>query len=79
MCFMNMGVWPVYMSVHTWTEKGVGNRRTGVQDCCELPCGYWELYSDPLKEWPVLLSTKPSLQYASLIYYLKINSHSTAC
>lgn len=74
-----MGVLFAFMSVHTWPEQGVGNQRTGVQDRVQPPSGCWELYSGPLKERPVLLSTKPPLQPASLIHYLKMNSHSTAC
>jgi hypothetical protein len=35
---------------------------TGVTDSCELPCGCWEWNLAPLKEWPMLLTTEPSLQ-----------------
>ena len=35
---------------------------TGVTDGCELPCGSWELNQGPLKEQPVLLTTKAYLQ-----------------
>ena len=33
-----------------------------ITDGCELPCGCWELDSEPLEEQPVLLTTEPSLQ-----------------
>jgi hypothetical protein len=34
---------------------------TGVADSFELPWGSWELSPGPLEEWPVLLTTEPSL------------------
>jgi hypothetical protein len=34
-----------------------------VTDSFELPCGYWELNLGPLKEQPVLLTTKPSPRF----------------
>jgi hypothetical protein len=33
-----------------------------IMDCCEPPCGCWDLNSGPLEEQSVLLTTKPSLQ-----------------
>jgi hypothetical protein len=35
---------------------------TGVADCCELPCGCWDLNPGLLGEQPVLVTTEPSLQ-----------------
>ena len=33
-----------------------------ITDGCELPCGYWELNSEPLGEQSVLLTAEPSLR-----------------
>jgi hypothetical protein len=41
--------------------KGSRSSGTGVTDCCELPCGCWELNLDPLEEQPLPLTTEPSL------------------
>ena len=41
-----------------------------ITDGCDLPCGCWELDSEPLEEQPVLLTSEPSLQPQD-IYYLK--------
>ena len=35
---------------------------TGITDCCELPCGCWELNWGPLEKQPVLLTAEPSFQ-----------------
>ena len=29
--------------------------------CCKLPCGCWELNTEPLEEWPVPLTAEPCL------------------
>jgi len=34
----------------------------GITDSCKLPCGCWDLNSNPLEEQPVVLTTEPSLQ-----------------
>ena len=34
----------------------------GIADCCEPPCGFWELNLGPLEEQWVLLTTEQSLQ-----------------
>jgi hypothetical protein len=43
-----------------WFE-GVGSPDWSYKSC-ELPCGCGRLYQGPLKEQPMLLTTKPSLQ-----------------
>ena len=49
--------------VPTETRRvGAGNPRTEVTDCCEQPCGCWELNLRLLQELPVLLITEPFLQ-----------------
>ena len=39
-----------------------------ITDCCEPPCGCWELNSEPLEEPPVLLTAEPSLQPCLLVF-----------
>ena len=34
--------------------EGARSSGTGVTDCCELPCGCWELNKGPLEEQPVV-------------------------
>ena len=41
---------------------GVRAPGTGATDSCELPCGCWELNSDPLEDRIVPLTTEPFLQ-----------------
>lgn len=59
-----MGLWPVFMSVHSvcvcwlWkSEKGVGSPGTGVTNGCEQPCGCWKLSPGSLEKQTVLLTT----------------------
>lgn len=35
-------------------EEGTTFPGTGIPDCCESPCGYWELHLGALEEAPVL-------------------------
>jgi hypothetical protein len=49
----------MYVSV---TEESVGFHGTKVIDCCNLPCGCWELNSRPLEEQSVLSTSKLLLQ-----------------
>ena len=42
--------------------EGVKSPKTGVTDCCELPCGCWEVNWDPLEEQSVFLTTEPFFQ-----------------
>ena len=42
-------------------KRSSDSPETRVMDGYELPCGYWELNSDPLEEQAVLLTTEPSL------------------
>jgi hypothetical protein len=37
-------------------------------DGCELPCGCWELNSEPLEEQPVFSTTEPSHQPPISLY-----------
>lgn len=59
-----MAILPICISVHDlnawcpWSpEEGCGFPENDVPNICEQPCGCWE----PMKEQPVLLTTKPSL------------------
>jgi hypothetical protein len=38
-----------------------------ITDCCEPPCGCWELNSEPLEEQSVLLTAKPSLKHSNTL------------
>ena len=40
-----------------------------IAECCEPPCGCWELNSGPLEEQAMLLTAEPSLQPPILILY----------
>ena len=52
---------------------GIRSPGTGVTDSRELPCGCWELNLDPLEEQPVLLTTEPSLQSQSFVFYVGVD------
>lgn len=48
-------------------EEGNESPGTGATDGYQLPCGCWELNMDPLQKEQVLLTTEPSLCFASCI------------
>ena len=54
------------IQVFEWgSEEGARYSRAGVRESCDLPCGCWELNSDPLLEQAMLLP----LSYCSITYY----------
>lgn len=57
-------------------EVGVQVSATGVTGGCELPCGCWELSTDPLQDQPVLLTTESPCLPCVCKSYLK-NSYAT--
>ena len=66
---MYMAVLPACMSVPFLCaccpqrlQEGIRSQGTRATDGCWLPCWYLDLDLGPLKEQPMLLTTKPSLQ-----------------
>lgn len=63
-------LWGIFACLHvcvpqhagpTEVRRGIGAPGISVRDSCELPCGWWELNSDPLEEQQVLLTNCVSL------------------
>lgn len=67
-CFMYMHVWPTCNMYHThgWClqrpRKGIRYPGTGVTKGCELLCGCWDPYLNPLQEQQVFLTSEPTPQ-----------------
>jgi hypothetical protein len=60
---MGMRVLPeVYEYITPAEDRGILPHGIGVTGGCELPCGCWELNTDPLQEEQVLSSAEPPLQ-----------------
>jgi hypothetical protein len=51
----------IYVSTLRTHQK---NASDPITDGCKLPCGCWELNSEPLEEQSVLLTAEPSLQHS---------------
>ena len=66
-----------HVSAVSWLEEGIIKPGTGVIDGCEPPCGRRKPSQDPLEEYPVFLTTKPSLQPFNCCCCL-INSHTNS-
>lgn len=49
----------VCLVLFTCLKEGVWSLGTGILDCCEPPCGYWEFISGSLCEMSVLLNISP--------------------
>jgi hypothetical protein len=60
--FKDLFIYLMYMSTPLLSsdtqEEGIGSHYR----CCELPCGCWELNSEPLEDHSVLSTAEPSLQ-----------------
>lgn len=57
----------IYMCVPSYVNaSGMGPPGTEVTDSCEPPCGYWDSRPGPLRDQPLLPTTKPFLQHLFL-------------
>lgn len=64
---MFIGVLSAYMSMK------VSDSLELELDSCDLPCGFWELYVNPLEEQSELLTAEPFLQPCIFLLFLLEN------